>query len=83
MVLIIAVVIRSFLFSPSLVLGQSMEPTFENHDRVIVSKISNIQRFDIIVFDAPDVNEYYIKRVIGLPGDTVGVKDDVLYINGW
>lgn len=80
--LIIAVVIRSFLFSPMAVSGESMKPTFENQDRVIVSKISDIQRFDFIVFDAPDANEYYIKRVIGLPGDTVEVKDKILYING-
>jgi signal peptidase I len=44
-------------------------------------KISEPKRFDIIVFHAPE-NKDYIKRIIGLPGDTVEYKDDTLYING-
>ena len=80
--LIVAFICRQFLFTPSIVRGESMSPTFEDENRIILSKTSNIQRFDIIVFDAPDSDERYIKRVIGLPGDSIEVKDDVLYING-
>ena len=60
-----------------------MSPTFQDEDRVVVSKMSDIQRFDVIVFAAPDIEgEHYIKRVIGLPGDRIEMKEDMLYING-
>lgn len=71
-----------FLFVPTKVQGISMLPTFEDEDRVIVSRISSIDRFDMIVFDAPDAEDNYIKRVIGVPGDRVEMIEDVLYING-
>lgn len=80
--LIIAFICHKFIFTPSTVHGESMSPTFEDENKVMLSKISDIQRFDIIVFHAPDSDETYIKRVIGLPGDRIEVKDDVLYING-
>lgn len=84
--LIIVFVIRYFFFVPVTVYGESMLPTFEDHDKVIVSKTSSIDRFDEIVFKAPDVlpdeDVHYIKRVIGLPGDKIEMKDDILYING-
>ncbi|SNZ02697.1 signal peptidase I [Terribacillus aidingensis] len=79
---IIAFVCRYFLFTPSTVHGESMLPTYENSDHVIVSKISKIEHNDIVVFNAPDADAHYIKRVIGLPGDTIEVKDNVLYVNG-
>ncbi|MEK3890279.1 signal peptidase I [Bacillus sp. FSL K6-3431] len=79
---ILAFLCRHFLFSPTTVFGESMEPTFQDKDRVLISKISDVQRFDMIVFQAPDADEKYIKRVIGLPGDSVVMKNDILYING-
>lgn len=83
--LTLAVVIRYFFFAPIVVDGQSMMPTLENNDRMIVNKIgyniSEPDRFDIVVFHAPQ-NKDYIKRVIGLPGDTIQFENDVLYING-
>lgn len=77
----IVFICRAFIFTPVKVEGKSMTPTFEDNNRVIVSKMSKVQRFDMIVFHSPVSNEDYIKRVIGLPGDIVEVKNDVLHIN--
>jgi signal peptidase I len=82
---VLAAVIRYFLFAPIVVDGLSMMPTLHDQDRMIVNKLSykigEPERFDIIVFHAPE-NKDYIKRVIGLPGDTVEYKNDTLYVNG-
>jgi signal peptidase I len=79
--LVLAVIIRSFFFTPIVVDGASMNPTLQNQDRMIVTKIGEPNRFDIVVFHAPDGKDY-IKRVIGLPGDKIEYKNDVLYVNG-
>ena len=71
-----------FLGRPFTVSGASMYPTLHNGDRMILSKIGDINRFDVVVLKAPDENVEYIKRVIGMPGDTVEMKSGVLYING-
>jgi len=80
--LILALIIREFVFTPVLVSGKSMEPTFQNDNRVVISKMHTLDNFDMIVFHAPGVEGDYIKRVIGLPGDVVVMEDDRLYING-
>ena len=82
---VFVIAMRMFIFSPILVDGASMMPTYEDGDRVIVNKIgkhfSSIERFDVIVFEAP-IGDDYIKRVIGLPGDHIAYDDDILYVNG-
>jgi signal peptidase I len=81
----LAAIIRFFFFTPIVVDGESMMPTLEHGDRMIVNKIGYTvgepERFDIIVFHAPEKKDY-IKRIIGLPGDHVAYEDDQLYING-
>lgn len=82
---ILAAVIRYFLFAPIVVDGLSMMPTLHDQNRMIVNKFSyeigQPKRFDIIVFHAPEGKDY-IKRVIGLPGDKIEYKNDILYVNG-
>lgn len=77
--------VNAILFTPVRVKGESMMPTFEDGERVFVNKIgqsfSDFERSDIIVFEESP-GTYYIKRVIGIPGDTIEYKDDVLYVNG-
>lgn len=81
----LAFFIRTFLFAPFIVEGESMEATLHNNERLVVNKaiyyLSKPKRGDIIVFHA-EADKDYIKRVIGVAGETVEVRDDVLYING-
>jgi len=82
---VLAFLIHTFLFAVVIVSGSSMEPTLHNNERLIMNKIIYKihlpERGDIIVFHATE-NEDYIKRVIGLPGETIEFRNDQLYING-
>ncbi|MEN1966895.1 signal peptidase I [Lentibacillus sp. N15] len=81
----IALVVRTYFFAPIIVDGPSMQPTLHNRDQMIVNKfayhVGEPSRFDIVVFHANEEKDF-IKRVIGLPGEHVAVKDEVLYIDG-
>ncbi|WP_177165800.1 signal peptidase I, partial [Isobaculum melis] len=76
--------VTRFFFSPAIVEGESMMPTLTSSDYVLLNKFNvQVSRYEVIAFDAPDVaNKKYIKRVIGLPGDTIEVKNDTLFVNG-
>lgn len=77
------ILIRQFVFTSVIVSGGSMDPTLQDRERVIALKRAKLKRFDIVTFPAPDdPSKNYIKRVIGLPGETVEYKDDTLYIDG-
>ncbi|MFD0671768.1 signal peptidase I [Cohnella sp. GCM10027633] len=79
-------VIRWFLVSPFIVDGPSMQPNFKDRERIIVNKIiydiRKPKRGEVIVFHVPEEGRDFIKRVIGVPGDTVKVAGDTIYING-
>lgn len=78
---VLIVLVRSFLVTPIVVDGASMKPTLENGDRLIVKKISDFERFDIVVFNT-SIGTKYVKRIIGMPGDHIAYKNDELFING-
>ncbi|MDR0690693.1 MAG: signal peptidase I [Streptococcaceae bacterium] len=74
---------RVFVFSSVIIDGHSMDPTLQDKERMITLKRTKLQRFDIVVSKEPDEPEKMIvKRLIGMPGDTVTYKKDQLYING-
>ncbi len=89
--LIVALVVKTFLFQAFYIPSESMEPTLEANDRVLVNKLSydlhDVNRGDVIVFELPpdevgsDGIKDLIKRVIGLPGDVVESRDGVVYVN--
>lgn len=72
-----------YVLANETVSGPSMQPTFESGDRIIAVRHSKLQRGDIVIIDAPDApGELYIKRIIGMPGDTIYAKNDTVYVNG-
>jgi signal peptidase I len=83
--LLIVVPVRVFIFQPFVVNGQSMEPNYHSADYLIVDEVSyrlhTPQRGDVIVFKYPKNPTYkYIKRVIGLPGETVEIRNSQIFI---
>ena len=89
--LVVALVVKTFLFQAFYIPSESMEPTLEKGDRVLVNKVSydlhDVNRGDVIVFelDEQDVGDDgikdLIKRVVGLPGDVVESRGGVVYVN--
>ena len=88
--LIVAFVVKTFLVQAFYIPSGSMLPTLQDNDRVLVNKLSydlhDVHRGDIVVFKGPEQAQGQvkdlIKRVIGLPGDTVEAHDGQLYVNG-
>jgi len=85
--LLIALLINVFVGQATRVEGQSMEPNLHSDQRLVVEKVSyrfhGPQRFDVVVLRLPSQGEeLLIKRVIGLPGETVEFKNGRVYING-
>jgi signal peptidase I len=94
--LLVALIVRTFLVQAFWIPSASMEPTLHEGDRVLVNKLSydlhEVNRFDVIVFERPEEpsavphpeNEIQdlIKRVIGLPGDTIEARDGIVFIDG-
>ncbi|MFT4888162.1 MAG: signal peptidase I [Pseudohongiellaceae bacterium] len=97
-VLLIVLALRSFLIEPFQIPTGSMIPTLEVGDFILVNKfaygvrlpvigtklidIDEPKRGEVMVFIPPHVDQYYIKRVVGLPGDTIRYEDKNLFING-
>ncbi|MDY3052340.1 MAG: signal peptidase I [Ndongobacter sp.] len=85
--LVVALGVRFFIGSATTVQGESMVPTLQSGDMLIVSKLpaytNSFARGDIVVLDAPnEEGKFYIKRVVGLPGETVRIEDGTVYIDG-
>ncbi|GAF40769.1 signal peptidase i [Agrilactobacillus composti DSM 18527 = JCM 14202] len=75
--------LMAFVFANEQVEGPSMQPTFESGDRIIANRHSSINRGDIVILKAPDEpGAFYIKRVVGMPGENIASKNDTMYING-
>jgi signal peptidase I len=84
--LVLVFVMRAFLFAPYMVDGVSMQPNFYNEERVVVNKViyrlKQPERGEVIVLHVPSKGEDFIKRVIGVAGDTIKVSGDDVYVNG-
>lgn len=84
LIVIVLYVLINLLIPRFLVEGTSMEPTFHNHERIVVSRIDYVlgepQRGDVIVFNHVE-DTYLIKRIIGLPGERIDLKDGKVYVN--
>lgn len=83
--LVISVVLYLFIMTPHEVVGRSMDPTYQDGEYLMANKLlydlSTPKRGDVIIFKYSETQDF-IKRVIGLPGETVGLQDGRIYING-
>ena len=83
--ILISIIIRTFLFDVIIIHGTSMMPTLIDNEKIIINKIgyriSEPDYGDVILFKH-DENENYIKRIIGKEGDTIEIKDSLVYRNG-
>ncbi|MFP4617139.1 MAG: signal peptidase I, partial [Candidatus Paceibacterota bacterium] len=85
LILLVVIPVRVFIAQPFIVNGASMDPTFEHGQYLIVDQISyrleEPKRGDVIVFKYPnDQRQYFIKRVVALPGETIEINDDEVVV---
>lgn len=85
--LIVVFAVYRWIAQPFSVDGASMEHTLEDGQRLWMVKFADIEQFDVVIFPQPDARpgeeeKLYVKRIIGVPGDTVAYEDDQLILNG-
>src|SRR5262249_38894692 len=83
-VLLVVFGLRTFVVEPYVISGVSMEPTFSDSERLLISKfaprVDSLSRGDIVIFDSPEeTGKRLIKRIVGLPGETVVIQDGVVF----
>lgn len=86
-VVVVVLIVNNFLLINAKIPSESMEQTIMTGDRVFGNRLAYVfgepERYDIIIFKYPDnEKELFIKRIIGMPGETVEIKDGKVYING-
>lgn len=87
-VLAVVLIVERFVMQPVQVEGSSMEPTLANQNHLLLEKLTYLvadpERFDVVVFQPYEEEEelFYIKRIIGLPGERVLIHNNIIYING-
>ncbi len=81
-IILVVVTIRTFIVTPIVVQGESMVPTLDGGEVMVLKKYdTNYDRFDIVVVNKSVEGDNLIKRVIGLPGETIRYRNNTLYIN--
>ena len=80
-IIVVVILIRTFIITPVRVDGASMNKTLENGQILLLYKLGSIKRFDIVVLDEEIEDEIIIKRIIGMPNDTVEIKNGKIYVN--
>lgn len=79
-IFVVIVLIRTFLITPIVVSGPSMKPTLKGGELMILNKLGDFERFDVVVVDIG--YEEIIKRVIAMPGETIACEKGIIYVNG-
>ena len=83
-IIIVVVLVRTYIITPVIVVGDSMVPTLKENQILLLNKadykFNEIERYDIVVIKVE--NSEIIKRVIGLPGENIEYRDNILYIDG-
>lgn len=80
-IILVVIIIRTFIATPVRVDGDSMVDTLHNGEILILNKLSKIERYDIVVLKDAD-SDNIIKRIYGMPGETIRIDNNKIYING-
>ncbi len=80
-ILIVVILVRTFIITPVRVDGASMNKMLNNNDILLLYRLAKLERYDIVVLKETIDNDTIIKRIIGMPGETVEIKNNKIYIN--
>ncbi len=79
-ILVIVVLVRTYIVTPVIVSGESMMPTLDGGEMMILNKLSDYNRFDVVVVHIN--NDEIIKRIIAMPGESISCENGIVYVNG-
>lgn len=80
-IVIVVILVRTFIATPVRVNGTSMYPTLKGNEIMLLNKLGHIDRFDIVVLKIDGKEDNLIKRIIGLPGESIEIMNGDIYIN--